>query len=167
MHAVMLQRTAPWMGFQKSHNNLANIYMIWNRSYIHSCKQVCYSVRPLINNELAYTKTINRYFLSFTINTSSLNYHSESLIEQVDLAICIVEEMTVSKAFTLCILALLICSLCTETTNAGRIGNGALKYDLPICRGGKNCSSPPSNRYSRGCEKERRCRGGKIYTRLN
>ncbi|KAL6144371.1 hypothetical protein ACLB2K_055065 [Fragaria x ananassa] len=68
--------------------------------------------------------------------------------------------MAMSKAFSVCIIALLVCSLCIDTTNAGELGYGALRHDQPSCRGKNPCMPPPSNTYNRGCEKENDCRGG-------
>ncbi|KAL6140574.1 hypothetical protein ACLB2K_058873 [Fragaria x ananassa] len=70
--------------------------------------------------------------------------------------------MTMSKAFSVCIIALLVCSLCIDMTNARELGYGALRDDQPSCRGKNPCMSPPSNTYNRGCEKENDCRGGQI-----
>ncbi|CAL8136561.1 unnamed protein product [Prunus armeniaca] len=67
--------------------------------------------------------------------------------------------MAMSKTFTLCIVALLVCSICSETTNAKDISNGAIPRDQPGgCRESR-CMPPPSNSYYRGCEKGRECRG--------
>ncbi|KAI5323016.1 hypothetical protein L3X38_032088 [Prunus dulcis] len=66
--------------------------------------------------------------------------------------------MAMSKTFTLCIVALLVCSICSETTNAKDIGYGTMRRDQPFGCRGQRCMPPPSNSYNRGCEKEKECR---------
>lgn len=119
-------------------------------------KQPTFSI-PLSLPAPSSSYSISSKFLILSLQTSvffflfKINRH---------LAICFVEEMAMAKAFPFCIVALLICSLCTETTSANQIGNGAMRADRSKC-GGKSCMPPPSNNYSRGCEKETKCRGGR------
>ncbi|CAL8999823.1 unnamed protein product [Prunus brigantina] len=68
--------------------------------------------------------------------------------------------MAMSKTFTICIVALLVCSICTETTNAKDISYGTISRDQPFGCRGQQCMPRPSNSYNRGCEKEKECRGG-------
>ncbi|BFG40882.1 hypothetical protein CerSpe_271560 [Prunus speciosa] len=65
-----------------------------------------------------------------------------------------------SKAFSFCIVALLVFSLCVATTNANQIDNGVMRRDQPVRCSGSRCMPPPSNSYGRGCEKEAKCRDG-------
>ncbi|TQE12486.1 hypothetical protein C1H46_001877 [Malus baccata] len=69
--------------------------------------------------------------------------------------------MTMSKTFTLCIVAVLVCSVCFATTNANTIGNPVMGHDQPFHYRESRWMPPPSNPYNRGCEKENRCRSGR------
>ncbi|KAB2613117.1 mannan endo-1,4-beta-mannosidase 4-like [Pyrus ussuriensis x Pyrus communis] len=66
--------------------------------------------------------------------------------------------MAMSKTFTLCIVAVLVCSVCIETVSTKSIGYPAVRQDKPFhCRESR-CLPPPSSPYSRGCETEEKCR---------
>ncbi|KAB2613172.1 mannan endo-1,4-beta-mannosidase 4-like [Pyrus ussuriensis x Pyrus communis] len=65
-----------------------------------------------------------------------------------------------SKTITLCILAVLVCSVCIETVSAKSISYPVMRHDQPIHCRESSCLPPPSSRYRRGCEPEEWCRGG-------
>ncbi|KAL3725200.1 hypothetical protein ACJRO7_030242 [Eucalyptus globulus] len=70
--------------------------------------------------------------------------------------------MAISKtALALCIMAFVVCSFAADDTvvEDGTIGYGAIRRGSAYCKGAK-CLPPPSNDYSRGCEKATECRGG-------
>ncbi|PNX77977.1 protein RALF-like 16-like [Trifolium pratense] len=59
--------------------------------------------------------------------------------------------------------ALMISSLFTQHVEAKEIGYGAMGRDRgPGCSPThpENCKDKPANPYTRGCEKENKCRGG-------
>ncbi|KAF8409637.1 hypothetical protein HHK36_005715 [Tetracentron sinense] len=70
----------------------------------------------------------------------------------------------IGGALILCTVALLVCSLFVEVTNAREIHYNPIKGGDPGYHCGKNnaekCLPPPSNGYNRGCEKKEGCRNG-------
>lgn len=68
---------------------------------------------------------------------------------------------TTSKAILVfCFCALLGCLLFFEAATARVIGYVPISQGkLPKCKG-PQCLPPPANHYSRGCEKEEKCRPG-------
>ncbi|TQD69441.1 hypothetical protein C1H46_045026 [Malus baccata] len=69
--------------------------------------------------------------------------------------------MAMSKMFTLCIVVVLVCSVCIETASAKSIGYPVIRHDQPIHCGKSRCLPPPSSPYGRSCEPVERCRGGR------
>ncbi|CAN8285238.1 unnamed protein product [Cochlearia groenlandica] len=73
----------------------------------------------------------------------------------------VISNKKIVKSLTLVIILCIVMS--TTTSNANKIGNGAMRQDEPKgCPPGSppSCVMNPVNPYKPGCEASQRCRGG-------